>query len=144
MPKRINKGFQRLIFFVVFLIPVGWYFFLQAFGENKFSLEVVKPIPENCGKYNGVTILKVDKSIEIEEQNYLDRVAFGAKKRKISIQNISLSFFECIEEKQKFFLLVDEKGLRGAYSLDREGVDLLLTELDVLLLQKSYGKGTSR
>lgn len=144
MPKRINKGIQRFIFFIVFLIPITWYLFLQAFGENKFSLKVIKPIPSSCGVYQDTKILMQSHDLGIESQNYLDRVIFGAKKRKVSLDTMSNDFFNCLETEQNFFALVDEKGLRGIYSLDREGVDLLLTELDVLLLQKMYGKGTNR
>lgn len=74
----------------------------------------------------------------------MNRVIYGAKKRSANLVYQSESYFECIGQKESDIVLVDEKGLWGFYELNREGVDQLLTELDILVLQKSYGKGTSR
>ncbi len=74
----------------------------------------------------------------------MDRVAFAANKRSIPFFKKDQKVFDCINQSAADLVLVDENGLWGSYELTREGVDLLLTELDILLLQKSYGEGTDR
>ncbi|MEO9872994.1 hypothetical protein [Ekhidna sp.] len=74
----------------------------------------------------------------------MNRVIYATDKRGANLVYESSDFFECIDQPNTNLILVNEEGLWGAYDLTRDGVDQLLTELDILLLQKSYGKGTSR
>lgn len=74
----------------------------------------------------------------------MNRVKFGAEKRSAVIDYQQPNFFGCIDEPDADLALVDSQGLWGTYKLTRDGVDELLTELDILSLQKTYGKGTSR
>ena len=140
----MKKGLARLIFLVVFLIPVGWYLFLQLFGSNSFSLRLESEIESSCALFQEVQVVSKIDSVSISKQNYLERVQFSTSKKKILLATESQDFFDCINQSDADLVLVDERGLWGAYSLSRDGVDLLLTELDILLLQKSYGQGTSR
>ena len=74
----------------------------------------------------------------------MNRVIYASSKRKASLLYKSQSFFDCINQSDADLVLVNEKGLWGGYELSREGVDQLLTELDILTLQQQYGEGVSR
>jgi len=139
-----KKGIARFIFLIVFLLPITWYLILQLFGSNRFQLNQLQEIPTACGQFQSITIILKQDSLSLTKQNYLQRVAYGAKKRAIEMVDADVQFFECLERRESDIALVSEKGLFGMYTLSREGVDQFLTELDVLILQNSYGKGTSR
>ncbi len=138
-----NKGLKRLAFFVIFLIPVGWYLFLQLFGSNKFALTSILPIPEECGEVSEISVLYTGDSLGANQTNYLDRVTYQAKTKNIPFRYDQTGLFNCIQVEQEL-ILANNEGVWGVYDLNREGVDQLLTELDILIIQKSYGKGTSR
>lgn len=97
-----------------------------------------------CGIYEAITIVSTSDSLSLVETNYMNRVKFGADKRKANLVYQNSDFFECINDAEVDLALVNEKGLWGTYPLSRDGVDQLLTELDILTLQQNYGKGTSR
>ena len=46
-----------LFFVVVFGLPVGWYLFLQIFGENKFDLPVIEKYEQPNCEFNGPVVL---------------------------------------------------------------------------------------
>ena len=73
----------------------------------------------------------------------MNRIRYTTDVKEVPLILDESEFFKCIQNGNDL-ILVSEEGLWGSYNLDREGVDLLLTELDVLLIQKSYGKGVSR
>lgn len=83
-------------------------------------------------------------SVSLAKQNYLDRVRHATDRKSISLLKEHAEFFACINQNDAELVMIDEKGLWGSYELSRDGVDRLLTELDILLLQKSYGQGTRR
>ena len=139
-----GKGLKRIIIFVVFLIPVAWYLILQLFGDNRFALKLIDSIPESCESYTEITIVSRDDSLSVVETNYMNRVVYAADKRKATLIYKSQPFFDCINQSDTDLVLVNKEGLWGSYELSREGVDQLLTELDILTLQQQYGKGTSR
>ena len=139
-----GRGLKRIIIFVVFLIPVTWYLILQLFGDNRFSLVLQSEIPGNCLEHIDITIVSKNDSLSVVEMNYMNRVVFAAEKRKANLIYESQTYFDCINQTDADLVLVNEKGLWGGYVLSREGVDQLLTELDILALQQTYGKGTSR
>ncbi|WP_421765608.1 hypothetical protein [Ekhidna sp.] len=101
-------------------------------------------VPEDCQNYEEITILARRDSLSMVETNYMNRVIYGVDKRSAKLINSSQKYFDCINQSDADLVLVNEKGVWGQYALDREGVDRLLTELDILTLQESYGKGTSR
>lgn len=127
----------------MFLVPVCWYFFLQFFGNNQFSVEVVKTIPSDCGSFEEIAIVHRIDSLNPSKTNSLNRVTFRANRKKVLLVADTIDLFTCMQ-KQTDVMLVSAEGLWGSYELDREGVDRLLTELDILMIQKSYGKGSSR
>lgn len=139
-----GKGLKRLIIFIVFLIPVVWYLILQLFGDNRFSLALIGEIPENCGMYDEITIISQSDTLSVVETNYMNRVIYAADKRNATLTYQPVSFFECINQIDSDLVLINKEGIWGGYTLSREGVDQLLTELDILSIQESYGKGTKR
>lgn len=126
------------------MIPVVWYLILQLFGDNRFALDSLEIIPNGCTIHDGITVISRDDSLSIVETNYMNRVVYAVDKRKADLKYENSEYFQCINQNDADLVLVNEKGLWGAYSLSRKGVDQLLTELDILTLQQSYGEGTSR
>ena len=124
-------------------MPVCWYFFLQLFGSNKFSLDSAAPISADCTRFEGISILHTSDSLTSAQINHFNRVSFGATKRSIPLLTDPADFFACMNITSDL-LLVDDLGIRGYYTMSREGVDRLLTELDILVIQRGYGNGSSR
>ncbi|MEP1094645.1 MAG: hypothetical protein ABJG78_06015 [Cyclobacteriaceae bacterium] len=119
-----------------------WYFFLQIFGSNKFAIELKSSVPTDCGSFEELSILYSYDSLNASQVNHLNRVTYRTSAKNIPLSNDPL-FFECTGIVENL-VLVDREGIWGMYALDRDGVDILLTELDILIVQKSYGKGVSR
>lgn len=126
------------------MIPVTWYLILQLFGDNNFSIQLAGEIPVGCEQFTDPVIVMSDDSISLVQKNYLERVRFGTNKRSVELVTKDVRFFECIDQPTSQLIMVSQEGIWGSYELTRDGVDLLLTELDILLLQRSYGKGTKR
>ncbi len=103
----------------------------------------ITPIATECGSVSRITVLYVLDSLAAEQTNYLDRVVYQATAKNVPFLYDQRQFFECLQIENEL-MLADEEGFWGVYKLDREGVDQLLTELDILIVQKSYGKGISR
>ncbi|MEO9999725.1 hypothetical protein [Ekhidna sp.] len=128
----------------MFFIPVVWYLFLQLFGSNNFSLTLLDDVASGCDVYEEITVVSKNDSLTIVETNYMNRVVYAVDKRKVTLIYVPSSYFDCIDQPNVDLVLVNKEGIWGTYALSREGVDQLLTELDILSLQQSYGKGTSR
>lgn len=139
-----KRGLKRLAFFVIFLIPVVWYLFIQLFGSNNFALALQAPIEGECEAFKDIVVITKMDSLSLTESNYMNRVTFGANKRKITLEKKDQNFFDCVNHSDVDLVLVSEEGLWGTYELSRAGVDQLLTEIDILVIQKSYGKGAKR
>lgn len=139
-----KRGSKRIAFFIIFLIPVSWYLFIQLFGNNNFELELQSPVSEECTSFNEIVVVTTLDSLDLTESNYMNRVIFGANKRKIRLEKQSQFFFDCINHSDADLVLMSKTGLWGAYEFSREGVDQLLTEIDILVIQESYGKGAKR
>ena len=137
-----KRGLTRLAFFIVFFIPVAWYLFLQLFGNNQFVLEVKYPIKDNCPTFDKVTIVYSQDSLSVTKRNYFNRVLYKTKGEKRLVLD-TINFISCVGSSSDL-ILVNQEGIWGEYEMSREGVDRLLTELDILILQKSYGTGSSR
>ncbi|MEP1032169.1 hypothetical protein [Ekhidna sp.] len=101
-------------------------------------------IPQQCQQYSTISVVSKSDSLSIIETNYLNRVIFATDKRKATLLYESQSFFDCVGQSDADLVLANEKGIWGSYELSRDGVDQLLTELDILTLQQTYGKGTIR
>lgn len=126
------------------MIPVTWYLILQLFGDNNFSIQLAGEIPAGCEQFDDPVIVMSNDSITLVQKNYLERVKFGTNKRSVELVNKDESYFDCIGQPTSHLIMVSKEGIWGSYELTRDGVDLLLTELDILMLQRSYGKGTKR
>ena len=129
---------------MLFLIPVLWYLFLQLFGSNNFSLALPSDVPPECESYQEITIVSKNDSLSVVETNYMNRVIYAVEKREVELVYTSPDFFSCINQAGSDLALVSEESVWSVYELSRDGVDQLLTELDILLLQQTYGKGTDR
>ena len=97
-----------------------------------------------CIRTDSVTVIRLSDSLSIAERNYLDRVEYYTSRRSILLEEKGQEFFTCINQSDMDLVLISKQGVWGGYELSREGVDLLITELDILLLQDNYGKGTYR
>lgn len=139
-----RRGPKRIAFFIIFLIPVVWYLFIQLFGSNNFALELQSSEVEECAEFSEIVVVSTTDSLTLTETNYMNRVRFGTNKRKIILEKKEQSFFDCINYSDADLVLMSEEGLWGTYELSRAGVDQLLTEIDILVIQTSYGKGTKR
>lgn len=128
---------------VVFLIPVVWYLFLQLFGSNKFELVAISSVDEQCAQFESLTVSHRAINFDPAQQSHFNRVQFKTKAKKVSLVADTLGMFNCLSISE-VLLLTEGSNVWGAYDLDREGVDRLLTEMDIVLLQKTYGEGVSR
>lgn len=102
------------------------------------------PIEGECEAFKDIVVITKMDSLSLTESNYMNRVTFGANKRKITLEKKDQNFFDCVNHSDVDLVLVSEEGLWGTYELSRAGVDQLLTEIDILVIQKSYGKGAKR
>ncbi|WP_425391723.1 hypothetical protein [Ekhidna sp.] len=101
-------------------------------------------IPKDCQGYDDITVLSKSDSLSTVETNYMNRVVYATEKREVSLIYIDENYFDCINQSGVDLVLINRKGVWGGYNLNREDVDRLITELDILKLQESYGKGTRR
>ncbi len=125
-------------------MPVAWYLLLQLFGNNNFSLTLLYKIPEECKQFSEILIVSKKDSLSLVETSYMNQMVSSIEKRKVNMVYDSLIFFNCINQQDADLVLVSDRGLWGSYKLSRKGIDQLLTELDILTLQQSYGKEISR
>ncbi len=96
-----------------------------------------------CGRFGDISVIYTSVPLHTAELSCFNRIAYRTEIKKVPLVSDSLGFIHCMNYASDM-LLVDEEGIWGAYELSREGVDNLLTELDILIFQKSYGKGVSR
>jgi hypothetical protein len=133
-----GRGLIRLVFVVVFGIPVLWYLFLQLFGDNRFQLPVISVLGDCKGQ--GTVLLLKTNDLDIKQQNELNRVFQVLEKKQLRFDTLSTCGFEKAE-----IVLVDKKRqVRGEYQLERRDVDRFFTELDILMLVENYGEGIRR
>lgn len=126
-----KKTLTRAIFLIVFALPVAWYLFLQAFGENKFDLPIYGKF--DCGLKNNV--LLVDSTRAYYAPNEFQRI-----RKKIAQQivlRLELFNADSCALNADVFLLDDQGNLRGSYFMNREDVDRLLAEMDILNINRS-------
>ncbi len=128
-----------LFFVVVFGLPVGWYLFLQIFGENKFDLPVMERyVQPNC-EIQGPVVLSKSDFVQ-QNPNQFERLL------KTLNNNSEIGFYSidsaCTMGHPLIF--VDEKKMvRGVYEATREDVDRLLAEVDIYLLNQQNAKSNT-
>lgn len=134
-----RKVLVILFFVVVFGLPVAWYLFLQAFGENRFDLPKIEEWDQSCIAVHHAAVI-YDPSLFTEWPNELRRI-----KNKLATQDlIHLREYPSDECGEAFdFYLVDEEGwVRGQFVISMEEVDRLMAEIDIYLLNKQNESGT--
>jgi len=103
----------------------------------------VSEIKDGCTQFTEISILYTSDSLSASQINYLNRITYRTSEKNIPLIVELDLFFDCAEIEEDL-ALVNNEGIWGTYELSREGVDQLLTELDILIIQKSYGEGISR
>ncbi|RED96239.1 hypothetical protein [Marinoscillum furvescens] len=131
-----RKALVVLFFIVVFGLPVCWYLFLQAFGENKFALPVLSTYESTCDSLSfDKAGLLVDADLAKTYPNEFARI----DERLNQESNLQLVLTSC--EMADDMMLVDhENQVRGIYDLNREEVDRLLAEIDIYLMNLNHSK----
>ena len=120
-------------FIIVFGLPIGWYLFLQVFGENRFDLPIMGSWGSECLSISSPALVIQSGAFDTE-LNLRDRVMDRMDEQLVIGQVI----VECELEFPVY--LVDKDGMiRGQYQLSRPEVDRLLAEVDVYLLNEKNG-----
>lgn len=131
-----KKWLVRLVFLLIFGLPVAWYLFLQAFGENRFALPMKYHWPQQCTYQPDDAILLVDSAAEARAVNGVARIRAHLTDKPMPYKVLDLK--GCPFSYDAY--LIDSKGnVRGEYLLEREEVDRVLAEIDIYLLNTSKG-----
>lgn len=124
-----------LAFVVFFGLPICWYLFLQAFGENKFDLPVLGAWDAGCIDDQGFVL--------IDGASVTGMVNEKVRVRKKLESTPQLRYYELSMDSCELsaeMYLVDEDGqIRGVFSVNREEVDRLLAEIDIYVLNLENG-----
>ncbi|MEQ8583005.1 hypothetical protein [Marinoscillum sp.] len=134
-----NRPIVIVFFVIVFGLPVAWYFFLQAFGENRFELPVLGEWKTSCINDSSFVVLDADEALNfVNERKRIVSKMEGLKK----IGYLEYPLDSC--HLPAAIYLVDHRGMiRGEFDLNREEVDRLLAEIDIYLLNLENGTDTS-
>ena len=126
--KKILKFF---ILILVFGLPVSWYLFLQAFGQNQFQLSPVGNVNETCN-LESASLYILDTGVVNDEKLQLQRLMIQLKDN-----NWSYDFYtsqeDCFGEFNTYPLILvgDNREIIGYYELTIEEVDRVLVEFDL-------------
>ncbi|MBV6642441.1 MAG: hypothetical protein KI791_17105 [Cyclobacteriaceae bacterium] len=128
-----------LFFVVVFGLPVGWYLFLQIFGENKFDLPVINKYEQPGCDIQGPVVLSIADFVQ-KNPNQFERLL------KSLNNNPEIGFYSidslCTQGYPLIFIDKD-KMVRGVYQAIREDVDRLLAEVDIYLMNEQDAKSNT-
>lgn len=116
---------------------------MQVFGSNNFAIELIAEI-DGCLKPEGIAVIIRDSIVSLSKRNYQERIVYRANEKGIPLIKKDEDFFTCINQSHADLVLVSEEGLWGSYELTRDEVEEFIAELEILIIQKSYGKGTYR
>ncbi len=130
-----------LFFVIVFGLPVGWYLFLQFFGENKFDLPVIAQYEVSNCEVNGPVVLSKADFVG-QNPNQFERLLNALN------NNPEIGFYSIDSVCTMGYPLIfvdKEKMVRGTYQATREDVDRLLAEVDIYIMnQKNAESNTSQ
>lgn len=128
-----KKTLGIVFFLIVFGLPVGWYLFLQIFGENKFDLPKLERWDQSCMETTEAVIL-VSDTFHSEWPNLFQRISSKVDGQSIfTLDQIDLT--SC--NRQYPLYLIDKEGwIRGQFVASREEVDRLLAEMDIYLVNE--------
>ncbi len=126
-------------FIVVFALPITWYLFLQAFGDNRFDLPLIEKGFSECNEPANIALVRLDSLESYSKPNQRQRVIT----KLMNIGEIKLVEGDRDSCKWTYAMsLVDHEGMiRGIYDFNREEVDRFLAEVDIYVL--NYRNGTS-
>ena len=127
--KKILKFF---ILILVFGLPVSWYLFLQAFGQNQFQLSPVGNVNETCN-LKSASLYILDTCVVDDEKLQLQRLMIQLKDNDWSY-DFYTSQEDCFGEFNTYPLILvgDNREIIGYYELSIEEVDRVLVEFDLL------------
>ncbi|MFH6982401.1 hypothetical protein ACHKAR_03075 [Marinoscillum luteum] len=125
-----------IVFFViVFGLPIAWYFFLQAFGENRFDLPVLGEWNTTC--INDSSFVVLDANVAMDFVNERNRII--AKMKDLQKMNYHEYPLDSCGLPGSIYLVDNGRMIRGEFELNREEVDRLLAEIDIYLLNLDNG-----
>ena len=128
----MRKIIKFCILILVFGLPVSWYLFLQAFGQNQFQLEPIGMVEETCKLESG-TLYILDTSVVDDEKLQLRRLTLQLTENDWSYEFYTFKE-NCFGEFNKYPLILvgDNREIIGHYELTIEEVDRVLVEFDLL------------
>ncbi|MFT6881353.1 MAG: hypothetical protein ACI83W_000654 [Marinoscillum sp.] len=128
---KLRKLIVVFFFIVVFGLPVAWYLFLQAFGENRFDLPVLESIQNECLSNNESKVY-LDSITLSSNPNEKSRIVTRLSRQ--SVLNWSIIDFTQCGLDGSIILMDSLDQVRGVYEVNREEVDRFLAEIDIYLL----------
>jgi len=128
----LKKILKFFILILVFGLPVSWYLFLQAFGQNQFQLSPVGNVNETCN-LESASLYIIDTSVVDDEKLQLQRLMI-----QLIDNDWSYNFYtfkeDCFGEFNTYPLILVgyNREIIGYYELSIEEVDRVLVEFDLL------------
>jgi hypothetical protein len=128
----LKKILKFFILILVFGLPVSWYLFLQAFGQNQFQLSPVGNVNETCN-LKSASLYILDTCVVDDEKLQLQRLMIQLKDNDWSY-DFYTSQEDCFGEFNTYPLILvgDNREIIGYYELSIEEVDRVLVEFDLL------------
>jgi len=128
----LKKILKFFILILVFGLPVSWYLFLQAFGQNQFQLSPVGNVNETCN-LESASLYIIDTSVVDDEKLQLQRLMIQLIDNDWSY-NFYTSKEDCFAEFNTYPLILVgyNREIIGYYELSIEEVDRVLVEFDLL------------
>ena len=127
----MKNTLKFLILTIVFGLPISWYLFLQAFGQNQFKLSPVGMVDEICELASG-TLYILDTTVIHDEKLQLQRLVVQFTDNEWPYHYYSSSEV-CFGDFNKFPLILvgDNSEIIGNYKLSIEEVDRVIVEFDL-------------
>lgn len=127
----MKNTLKFLILTIVFGLPISWYLFLQAFGQNQFQLSPVGMVGETCDLASG-TLYILDTLVSGDEKLQLQRLVVQFTDNEWPYHYYSSSEV-CFGDYNKFPLIFvgDNREIIGNYKLSIEEIDRIIVEFDL-------------
>lgn len=127
----MKNTLKFLILTIVFGLPISWYLFLQAFGQNQFQLSPVGMVGETCDLASG-TLYILDTLVSGDEKLQLQRLVVHFTDNEWPYHYYSSSEV-CFGDYNKFPLIFvgDSREIIGNYKLSIEEIDRIIVEFDL-------------
>lgn len=132
-----KRALTIVIFVVVFGLPIGWYLFLQAFGENKFSLPVIDVWKNECVQSTRAAVI-IDSISASINRNEFKRIQ-NKKTTQGDYLDIKIVDSKKCNLEHEIYFIDALSQIRGVYDLTREDVDRLFAEIDIYILNQKSG-----